>query len=157
MKLSVSDPGFSAAGYAGFGQQTGLKVTVSDKDDVLWMRDSSNQEGIISLGYLKDGTQQRIIAALEDALFQAKGQVSCLPDDSIKVDFPVMRKPRYEPKGDSFFNSDKYERIGGNVQIELPSGELATLYYEEDLDLKSTFEGYLNRAKEYARKSIKAH
>lgn len=155
--LVVRDTDGSVRVHTGFGQQTGLKVTISDKDDVLWMRDNSNQEGIMSLGYLKDGTQQRIIAALEDALFQAKGQVSCLPDDSIKVDFPVMRKPRYEPKGDSFFNSDKYERIGGNVQIELPSGELATLYYEEDLDLKSTFEGYLNRAKEHARKSIKAH
>lgn len=157
MKLSVSDLGFSAAGYAGFGQQTGLKVTVSDKDDVLWMRDNSNQEGIMSLGYLKDGTQQRIIAALEDALFQAKGQVSCLPDDLVKVDFPVMRLSRYEPKSDSIFDFNKHERIGGNVQVKLVSGETATLYYEEDLDLKSTFEDYLSRAKEYARKSIKAH
>lgn len=57
-------------------QQTGLRVTVSDKDDVLWMRDSATLEGIMSLGYLKDGTQQRIIAALEDALFQAKSQLS---------------------------------------------------------------------------------
>lgn len=56
-------------------QQTGLKVTVSDKNDVLWMRDSATLEGIMSLGYLKDGTQQRIIAALEDALFQAKSQL----------------------------------------------------------------------------------
>nr|DAZ70355.1 MAG TPA: hypothetical protein [Caudoviricetes sp.]DAZ79895.1 MAG TPA: hypothetical protein [Caudoviricetes sp.] len=32
-----------------------------------------------SLGYLKDGTQQKIIAALEEALFQAKGQM-LLPD-----------------------------------------------------------------------------
>lgn len=56
-------------------QQTGLKVTVSDKDDVLWMRDSATQEGIMSLGYLKDGTQQKIIAALEDALFQTKTQL----------------------------------------------------------------------------------
>ncbi|EOX8581827.1 hypothetical protein [Salmonella enterica] len=138
-------------------KQAGLKVTVSDKDDVLWMRDSATQEGIMSLGYLKDGTQQKIITALEDALFQAKGQASDLPDDSVKVDFPVMRLSRYEPKGDSIFDFDKHERIGGNVQVKLVSGEEATLYYEEDLDLKSTFEGYLRRAKEYARKSIKAH
>lgn len=57
-------------------KQTGLRVTVSDKDDVLWMRDSATLEGIMSLGYLKDGTQQRIIAALEDALFQTKSQLS---------------------------------------------------------------------------------
>ncbi|ECC6921635.1 Rrf2 family transcriptional regulator [Salmonella enterica] len=62
-------------------QQTGLRVTVSDKDDVLWMRDRATQKGIMSLGYLKDGTQQRIIAALEDALFQAKSQLLLSRDD----------------------------------------------------------------------------
>jgi hypothetical protein len=33
-----------------------------------------------SLGYLKDGTQQKIIAALEDALNQAKGERLCWND-----------------------------------------------------------------------------
>ena len=47
--------------------------------EVIWYRDSDKQEGVASLGYLKDGTQQKIIAALEEALFQAKGQM-LLPD-----------------------------------------------------------------------------
>lgn len=58
-------------------QQTGLKVTVSDKDDALWMRNSATLEGIASRGYLKDGTQQKIIAALEHALGQARGELLC--------------------------------------------------------------------------------
>lgn len=58
-------------------KQTGLRVTVSDKDDVLWMRDSATLEGIASRGYLKDGTQQKIIAALEHALGQARGELLC--------------------------------------------------------------------------------
>lgn len=58
-------------------QQAGLKVTVSDKDDALWMRNSATLEGISSRGYLKDGTQQKIIAALEHALGQARGELLC--------------------------------------------------------------------------------
>ncbi len=58
-------------------KQTGLKVTVSDKDDALWMRNSATLEGISSRGYLKDGTQQKIIAALEHALGQARGELLC--------------------------------------------------------------------------------
>lgn len=138
-------------------KQAGLKVTVSDKDDVLWMRDSATLEGIMSLGYLKDGTQQRIITALEDALEQAKGQMSCWSDDSVRVSFPTMRPSRIENKVDSVFDYVSHCRIGGNIQIKLPSGELATIYYEEDLDPKSTFGDYLCRAKEHARKSVKAH
>ncbi|EJJ7183602.1 hypothetical protein NJK71_000395 [Salmonella enterica] len=85
---------------------------------------------------------------------QTKKQTS---DESIEVRFPAMKAARYESKGDSFFDSDRYERIGGDIQIKLPSGELATLYYEEDLDLQSTFEDYSRRATEFARESIKAH
>lgn len=58
-------------------KQAGLKVTVSDKDDALWMRNSATLEGIASRGYLKDGTQQKIIAALEHALGQARGELLC--------------------------------------------------------------------------------
>ncbi|ENW9433282.1 hypothetical protein [Salmonella enterica] len=58
-------------------KQAGLKVTVSDKDDALWMRNSATLEGISSRGYLKDGTQQKIIAALEHALGQARGELLC--------------------------------------------------------------------------------
>lgn len=52
-----------------------MKVEISENGSVIWMRDDDSQEGIISLGYLKDGTQQRIIAVLENALIQAKGQL----------------------------------------------------------------------------------
>lgn len=56
-----------------------MKVAVEVNGEVIWYRDSDKQEGVASLGYLKDGTQQKIIAALEEALFQAKGQM-LLPD-----------------------------------------------------------------------------
>ena len=56
-----------------------MKVAIEVKGEVIWFRDSDKQEGVASLGYLKDGTQQKIIAALEEALFQAKGQM-LLPD-----------------------------------------------------------------------------
>ena len=55
------------------------KVAIEVNGEVIWYRDSDKQEGVASLGYLKDGTQQKIIAALEEALFQAKGQM-LLPD-----------------------------------------------------------------------------
>ncbi|EFE96627.1 hypothetical protein [Serratia odorifera] len=51
-----------------------MKVIVETSEGVIWMRDAATGEGIASRGYLEDGTQLKIIAALEDALFQAKGQ-----------------------------------------------------------------------------------
>lgn len=51
-----------------------MKVLIEMNDEVIWYRDNSTPRGMASLGYLKDGTQQRIIAALEDALLQAKGE-----------------------------------------------------------------------------------
>ena len=56
-----------------------MKVAIEVNGEVIWCRDSETLEGMASLGYLKDGTQQKIIAALEEALFQAKGQM-LLPD-----------------------------------------------------------------------------
>ncbi|XLF24570.1 Rrf2 family transcriptional regulator [Klebsiella pneumoniae] len=56
-----------------------MKVAIEVNGEVIWYRDSDKQEGMASLGYLKDGTQQKIIAALEEALFRAKGQM-LLPD-----------------------------------------------------------------------------
>lgn len=56
-----------------------MKVAIEVNGEAIWYRDSDKQEGVASLGYLKDGTQQKIIAALEEALFQAKGQM-LLPD-----------------------------------------------------------------------------
>ncbi|MDA5481856.1 Rrf2 family transcriptional regulator [Yersinia intermedia] len=51
-----------------------MKVSIENEGKVIWYRDSEKQEGMHSLGYLKDGTQQKIIAALEEALLQANGQ-----------------------------------------------------------------------------------
>lgn len=56
-----------------------MKVAIEVNGEVIWFRNSETLEGMASLGYLKDGTQQKIIAALEEALFQAKGQM-LLPD-----------------------------------------------------------------------------
>ncbi|WP_245759462.1 Rrf2 family transcriptional regulator [Yersinia ruckeri] len=41
------------------------------------MRNLVTSEGMTSNSYLKDGTQEKIIAALEEALLQAKGDQSC--------------------------------------------------------------------------------
>lgn len=57
-----------------------MKVAIEVNGEVIWYRDSETLEGMASLGYLKDGTQQKIIAALEDALNQAKGEQLCWND-----------------------------------------------------------------------------
>lgn len=57
-----------------------MKVAIIENQETIWMRDAITQNGVASIGYLKDGTQQKIIAALEDALLQAKGQLM-LSDD----------------------------------------------------------------------------
>lgn len=51
-----------------------MKVTIETPEGIIWMRDAETGEGMASRGYMKDGTQQKIIASLEEALFQAKGQ-----------------------------------------------------------------------------------
>ncbi|MDU5454477.1 MAG: Rrf2 family transcriptional regulator [Pseudescherichia vulneris] len=57
-----------------------MKVAIIENQETIWMRDAITQNGVVSIEYLKDGTQQKIIAALEDALLQAKGQLM-LSDD----------------------------------------------------------------------------
>lgn len=57
-----------------------MKVAIEVNGEVIWYRDSDKQEGMASLGYLKDGTQQKIIAALEDALTQVNGENLCWDD-----------------------------------------------------------------------------
>ncbi|AGJ86696.1 hypothetical protein [Raoultella ornithinolytica] len=57
-----------------------MKVAIEVNGEVIWFRNSETLEGMASLGYLKDGTQQKIIAALEDALNQAKGEQLCWND-----------------------------------------------------------------------------
>ncbi|EPG8763563.1 Rrf2 family transcriptional regulator [Raoultella ornithinolytica] len=57
-----------------------MKVAIEVNGEVIWYRDSEKQEGMASLGYLKDGIQQKIIAALEGALTQAIGE-ALSPDE----------------------------------------------------------------------------
>ncbi|UXY08970.1 Rrf2 family transcriptional regulator [Kosakonia sp. ML.JS2a] len=52
-----------------------MEVSIIENGEVIWMRNASTQANISSCSYLKDGTQQRIIAALVDALEQANGQL----------------------------------------------------------------------------------
>lgn len=52
-----------------------MKVSIEVNGKTIWYRDEEKLEGMTSTGYIKDGTQEKIIAALESALFQAKGQM----------------------------------------------------------------------------------
>jgi hypothetical protein len=55
-----------------------MKVNVlSDADELLWSRQTMNGDcsGITSADYLQDGTQQRIIGALVEALSEARGEL----------------------------------------------------------------------------------
>lgn len=52
-----------------------MRVEIKKDGEVIRVRDSASLEGIVSLGYLKDGTQQKIIAVLEDALYHARAQL----------------------------------------------------------------------------------
>lgn len=53
----------------------GMKVSIEVNGKTIWYRDEEKLEGMMSTGYIKDGTQEKIIATLESALFQAKGQM----------------------------------------------------------------------------------
>ncbi|MEZ2829052.1 Rrf2 family transcriptional regulator [Serratia liquefaciens] len=57
-----------------------MKVVIETPKGIIWMRDAGTGEGMASRGYMKDGTQQKIIAVLEDALSQAKGEALCWDD-----------------------------------------------------------------------------
>lgn len=52
-----------------------MKVSIEVNGRTIWYRDEEKLEGMMSTSYIKDGTQEKIIAALESALFQAKGQM----------------------------------------------------------------------------------
>lgn len=52
-----------------------MKVIIESEGKEIWYRDEEKCEGKLSVGYIKDGTQEKIIAALESALVQAKGQM----------------------------------------------------------------------------------
>ncbi|MDE1494877.1 Rrf2 family transcriptional regulator [Xenorhabdus bovienii] len=54
-----------------------MKVSIELNGETVWYRDEEKGEGMASTGYIKDGTQQKVITALEFALFQAKSEASC--------------------------------------------------------------------------------
>ena len=51
-----------------------MKVMIESSGEIIWSRAPLTGEGIASKGHMKDGTQQKIIAVLESALSQAKGE-----------------------------------------------------------------------------------
>jgi hypothetical protein len=54
-----------------------MKIVVySDVDEEIWMRDGTH--GLTSSSYRSDGILTKVISALEDALFQAKGDLGVL-------------------------------------------------------------------------------
>ena len=53
-----------------------MKVCIlNDKGLLIWSREAEPANGFTSNSYLRDGTQQKIIAALVDALAEARGQL----------------------------------------------------------------------------------
>ncbi|ERT12733.1 Rrf2 family transcriptional regulator [Photorhabdus temperata] len=54
-----------------------MKVSIELDGDTIWYRDEEKGEGMASTGYVKDGTQQKIIAVLEASLSQAKAEALC--------------------------------------------------------------------------------
>ncbi|MFZ4998714.1 Rrf2 family transcriptional regulator [Enterobacter asburiae] len=54
-----------------------MRIIVEHNGEAIWMRDNETGEGIACTKYIKDGTQQKIIAALGDAIHQANGELLC--------------------------------------------------------------------------------
>lgn len=54
-----------------------MRIELSENGQVIWMRDTKTTEGVACRNYVKDGTQLKIITALEDALSQANGELLC--------------------------------------------------------------------------------
>lgn len=57
-----------------------MKVIIENVGSVIWYRDDSKKEGMASRGYIKDGTQKKIITVLESALVQAKAELQLSQD-----------------------------------------------------------------------------
>ncbi|MEN3259081.1 hypothetical protein AAH678_30310 [Sodalis endosymbiont of Spalangia cameroni] len=67
-----------------------MKVSIETEGEIIWFRDTDKGEGLAALGYLRDGTQNQIIAALEEALTQAKGeQLSWYNREATKLPFKI--------------------------------------------------------------------
>ncbi|WP_426576755.1 Rrf2 family transcriptional regulator [Xenorhabdus stockiae] len=54
-----------------------MKVSIELDGETIWYRDEERGEGMASTGYIKDGTQQKIITVLESVLSQAKAEALC--------------------------------------------------------------------------------
>ncbi|MBD2816668.1 Rrf2 family transcriptional regulator [Xenorhabdus sp. Flor] len=54
-----------------------MKVSIELNGETIWYRDEEKGEGMASVGYIKDDTQQKIITALDAALSQAKAEALC--------------------------------------------------------------------------------
>ncbi|CCW31054.1 Rrf2 family transcriptional regulator [Xenorhabdus nematophila] len=70
-----------------------MKISVEFNGETIWYRDEEKGEGMTSTGYIKDGTQQKIITALEHALVQAKTEKQCwdyLLQESININANAM-------------------------------------------------------------------
>ncbi|MCW0353971.1 hypothetical protein NB716_002765 [Pantoea ananatis] len=52
-----------------------MKVLITQNSKLLWMYNRISGEGITSVSFAKDGKHLEIIAALENALAQAKGEL----------------------------------------------------------------------------------
>ena len=68
-----------------------MKVAIEVNGEVIWYRDSEKQEGMASLGYLKDGTQQKIITALQDALVQLQAQNIVWDEEQTQKDIELAK------------------------------------------------------------------
>ncbi|BFT80925.1 hypothetical protein GVv1_17170 [Enterobacter pseudoroggenkampii] len=67
-----------------------MRIEISENGQVIWMRDTKTLEGLACTSYVKDGTQLRIITALEGALVQAKGEHLCWDNTDAVTD---VRRP----------------------------------------------------------------
>lgn len=54
-----------------------MNIIIQEAGNVIWAESDDMGEGICSAGYVRDGTQDRIISALEHALVCARFQRSC--------------------------------------------------------------------------------
>lgn len=63
-----------------------MKIIVEKDGETIWMRDGETLEGMACTGYAKDGTQQKIITVLEEALTQAKGELLCWNNSDAMTD-----------------------------------------------------------------------
>lgn len=117
-----------------------MKVTIEHNGETIWYRDSENGVGMASSGYQADGTQQKIITALIDALEQANGEM--LPP---------------QPLGEVCltFSDEQLKQITEDLRLSRVS--MPQLYSSRDITINSpkiTFAGNLTPSAEIRNSSI---